>query len=39
MPQMLEELPLRFNYKDHRNLNLPELIKVVVKELTTSTQK
>ena len=37
--QTLEELPLRFNYKDHKNLTLPELIKVVVSELTTPTQK
>ena len=35
--QTLEELPLRFNYKDHKNLTLPELIRVVVKELTTPT--
>ena len=35
--QTLEELPLRFNYKDHKNLSLPELIRAVVSELTTPT--
>ena len=32
--QTLEELPLRFNYRDYKNLTLPELIKAVVRDLT-----
>ena len=29
----LQELPVRFNYKDYRNLTLPQLINLIIKDI------